>query len=156
MTRYFDDFKVGERTVCGSYTVTAEEIIRFASDFDPQSFHIDAEAAEDSFFGGLVASGWHSACIMMRLMITATPQENRGAFIASPGFEDLRWWKPVHPGDTLTVVTEVKALQPSKSKSDRGVVLSQNTVTNQKGEVVLTMTGKGMYLRRPAGEGGSA
>lgn len=147
--RYFDDFAVGQTFDFPPRTVTEEEIIAFAKEYDPQSFHIDREAAAKSPFGGIIASGWHTVGMMMRLMV-----ENviRGAAsMGSPGVEQVRWVKPVRPGDTLHLKGTVLAARPSQSKPDRGVLTTQYELRNQHGEVVMTMRGKGMYGRRPSG-----
>jgi acyl dehydratase len=149
--RWLEDMKVGETRRLGSRSLTEDEIIAFARQFDPQPFHIDREAAKTSHFGGIVASGWHSAATMMRIVVDAAMAEGPGGFIGSPGFEDLRWLKPVRPGDTLNVTTTITDVVPSTTKPDRGVVHTRYEVTNQHGDLVLTMHGKGMCLRRPKG-----
>ena len=147
--RYLEDMVVGETRQLGSRSLSENEIIAFALKFDPQPFHIDREAAARSHFGGIVASGWHSAATMMRVVVDRAMADGPGGFIGSPGFEDLRWLKPVRPGDTLNVTTTVTAVIPSTTKPDRGVVRTGYEVTNQHGETVMTMNGKGMCLRRP-------
>ena len=149
--RFLEDMVVGEIQHLGSRTLGEDEIVAFARKFDPQPFHVDREAAAKSFFGGIIASGWHTASTMMRIVVDFRMKEGPGGFIGSPGFEDLRWPKPVRPGDTLHVKTTVASVTPSTTKPDRGIVRTLYEVTNQNGETVLTMTGKAMCLRRPQG-----
>lgn len=144
---YFEDFKVGESREIGSRTVTEEEIISFATQFDPQPFHVDRDAATQSIFGGLIASGWHTCSMMMRLMVDGFL--NQSASMGSPGIDQLRWLKPVRAGDTLTLNLVTLESKPSSSKPDRGVVVSEWRATNQHGELVLTIKGLGMFGRRP-------
>ncbi len=144
---YFEDFEVGKTIAVGSRTVTEEEIIAFATQFDPQPFHVDAEAANQSMYGGIIASGWHTCGLMMRLMVDGFLRE--AASLGSPGVDEIRWLKPVRGGDTLTVTTTTLDARPSTSKSDRGVVHTLWQARNQHGEIVATVKGMGMYLRRP-------
>jgi acyl dehydratase len=145
---YFEDFAVGSRRELGSYLVTEEEILGFARQYDPQPFHIDKEAAANSIYGGLISSGWMTCSIMMRLLVLSTT--GKSASMGSPGVDEIRWLKPVYAGDTLTVVLNVLDSRPSQSKPDRGVVHTQWEATNQRGELVCTVKGMGMYGRRPA------
>lgn len=145
---YFEDFPVGQVRDCGSRTVTLEEILAFARDFDPQPFHVDAAAAERSPFGGIIASGWHTASMAMRLQVDAVLSKAHS--LGSPGIDELRWLKPVRPGDTLSLKLQVLEARPSKSKPGQGSILTALTATNQHGEAVLTMKGWGMFRRRPA------
>ncbi|MGY2486739.1 MaoC family dehydratase [Cupriavidus necator] len=145
---YFEDFEVGSRRELGSYLVTEEEILAFARQYDPQPFHIDKEAAAKSIYGGLISSGWMTCSIMMRLLVLSTT--GKSASMGSPGVDEIRWLKPVCAGDTLTVVLNVLDTRPSQSKPDRGVVHTQWEATNQRGELVCTVKGMGMYGRRPA------
>ncbi|AMR77384.1 putative dehydratase, MaoC-like domain [Cupriavidus phytorum] len=145
---YFEDFEVGSRRELGSYLVTEEEILSFARQYDPQPFHIDKEAASNSIYGGLISSGWMTCSIMMRLLVLSTT--GKSASMGSPGVDEIRWLKPVYAGDTLTVVLNVLDSRPSQSKPDRGVVHTQWEATNQRGELVCTVKGMGMYGRRPA------
>lgn len=145
--RYFEDLRVGEVHEMGSMVVTRDEIIAFATQFDPQPFHIDEEAAKRSMFGGLIASGWHTASMCMRLVVDSF--SGQVASLGSPGVDELRWLRPVRPGDTLSLKTECIALMPSKSKPDRGSARFRYTLTNQHGEAVLSMVGIGMLLRQP-------
>jgi acyl dehydratase len=144
---YFEDFEVGKTIAVGSRTVTEEEIIAFASQFDPQPFHVDPIAARQSMYGGIIASGWHTCGLMMRLMVDGFLKD--AASLGSPGVDEIRWLKPVRGGDTLTVTTTVVGARPSASKSDRGVVHTLWQAKNQHEETVATVKGMGMYLRRP-------
>jgi len=145
---YFEDFKVGDSVEIGSRTVTEEEIIAFATQFDPQPFHVDPDAAARSIFGGIIASGWHTCSMMMRLMVDGFL--NNSSSMGSPGVDQLRWLKPVRAGDTLTLRLVTLESTPSSSKPDRGVVVSEWRATNQHGELVLTIKGLGMFGRRSA------
>ncbi|MFZ6644405.1 MaoC family dehydratase [Undibacterium sp. TJN25] len=145
---YFEDFAPGTIIQVGSRTVTEEEILSFATQFDPQPFHIDQDAATHSIFGGVIASGWHTCSLMMRLVVDGFIKD--AASMGSPGVEEIRWILPVRPGDTLTVSIETLEATPSQSKPDRGVTLSMWRAFNQKGELVATIKGKGMFGRRPA------
>ena len=150
---YFEDFFVGQELQLGSRLVTEEQIIAFATQFDPQPFHIDHGAAAQSIFGGVVASGWHTCSMMMRIVVDGVLKGSSS--MGSPGLDSVRWLKPVRPGDTLSVAYLTKAVRPSRSKPDRGVVLSLWQASNQHGEVVATIEGMGMFRRRP-GEAGNA
>ncbi|MBP7064667.1 MaoC family dehydratase [Ferrovibrio sp.] len=145
--KYFDDFKVGDTTEFPPRSVTEAEIIAFARDYDPQPFHIDPEAAAKTPYGGIIASGWHTAGIMMRLMVDHAIRGSTS--MGSPGVDELRWLKPVRPGDTLSLIGVVTAVKASTSKPDRGVVKTQYEMRNQHGDVVLRMRGNGMYRRHP-------
>ena len=146
--RYWEDYEVGQRFDIGSTSFTADEIVAFARQFDPQSFHVDAEAARNSLFGELVASGWHVASKLMRLFVD-NYIDHRTA-LGSPGLDELRWLKPVRPGDTLTAWIECAGKVPSKSRPQMGVVHEHWRATNQKGEMVMTAKGINMVRRRPA------
>ena len=143
---YWEDFNVGERTVLGTKTFTEEEIIRFAKEFDPQPFHIDKEKAEQSFFGGIIASGWHTCSVAMRMMCDA--YLNESASIGSPGVDNIRWLKPVRPGDTLRVERVILESRASSSKVDIGIVKSRWETFNQHNELVMSMEGISMFKRR--------
>ena len=147
--RWFDDFLVGERFEFGDYLITAEEIVEFAQRYDPQPFHLDAEAAARSHFGGLIASGWMSCGVLMRLVCDHFIPS--ASSMGSPGIDELRWLKPVRPGDRVRAAVEVLAVKPSQSKPDRGVITVQQELINQRDDRVLTLVGRGMYQRRPAG-----
>ncbi len=148
MTWYFEDFEVGKTYQSGSRTVSEEEIIAFAREFDPQPFHIDREAAEQSYYGGIIASGWHTCSMIMRMMVDGSLGESSS--MGSPGVDEVRWLKPVRGGDTLKVSSTVLEMRPSKSKPDRGVVVYQWEARNQHDELVTTIKGMGMFGRRPA------
>lgn len=149
---YFEDFFAGQELQMGSRRVTEEEIIAFATAFDPQPFHIDHEAAAQSVFGGVIASGWHTCSMMMRMVVDGLL--NHAAGMGSPGLEQVRWLKPVRGGDTLSVAYLTREVRASSSRPDRGVVYSQWRATNQHGDVVATVDGMGIYGRRPAGQSG--
>jgi len=146
--RYWDDYEVGARFELGSTSFTEEEIVSFARQFDPQSFHVDADAARKSMFGGLIASGWHVASKLMRLFVDNYVDHR--TTLGSPGIDELRWLKPVRPGDTLTGWVECTAKVPSKSRPEMGVIHESWRATNQKGELVMTAKGINMVRRRPA------
>jgi len=144
---YFEDFEVGKTINVGSRTIAEEEIIAFARQFDPQPFHVDKAAAEKSMYGGIIASGWHTCAMMMRLMVDGFLRES--ASLGSPGVDEIRWLKPVRAGDTLSVTTTALEARPSESKPDRGVVFTEWRAVNQHGELVATVKGRGMFGRRP-------
>ena len=147
--RYFEDFKVGDVIPCGSRTVSKEEIIAFAQQFDPQPFHIDEVAAKTSMFGGLVASGWHSVCICMRMAVDTILLDT--ANNGSPGVEKVRFLKPLWPGDTVRAQCRVTEAVLSKSKPDRGRVNMAFELYNQKDELIMDFVGPSIVTRRPAG-----
>src|SRR6476620_5258672 len=132
--RYFEDFQVGEVTEIGPVHVSAEEIVDFATRYDPQPFHIDAEAAEESPFGGLIASGWHTTALFMGMFVRAVLLDS--ASLGSPGVEEIRWTAPVRPGDTLHGRSTVTNVQPSSTAAARGTVFTTNEVFNQNDELV--------------------
>ena len=144
---WWEDFKVGEVVEMGRYTFTEPEIVAFARQFDPQPFHTDPAAARDSFYGKLIASGWHTCAIGMRLMCETTI--NRTVSMGSPGVDNIRWLKPVRAGDTLTYRRHVLEARASRSRPEAGLVKSRWEALNQDGEVVLTMEGWDMFGRRP-------
>lgn len=146
---YFEDATPGAVLELGSRKVSEAEILAFARDFDPQPFHIDPEAAAQSIFGGIIASGWHTCALTMRLMVDGFL--SRAASLGSPGVDNIRWLRPVRPGDTLTVRIVVLETRASQSKADRGAVRMRTEVTNQLGELVMTMESTGLIGRRPAG-----
>ena len=146
--RYWEDYEVGQKYPLGSTTFTSDEIIAFGRQFDPQSFHVDAEAARKSMFGGLIASGWHVVAKLMRLFVDSYI-DTRTA-LGSPGVDEIRWLKPVRPGDTLTAWVECAAKAPSKSRPEMGIIHEHWGATNQKGELVVTTKGINMVRRRPA------
>lgn len=144
---FFDDVVPGTVRETGSKTVTADEIIAFAREFDPQYFHLDAEAAKDSMFGGLVASGWHTASMAMRLMVDSFVAT--AASVGSPGFDDLRWHLPVRPGDTIRVRSTVLDKTPSQRRPEIGSVRFRTEAVNQRNEVVMSLVSIALYRRRP-------
>ncbi|WP_123538627.1 MaoC family dehydratase [Halosimplex salinum] len=144
--RYFEDIDVGETETVGDYEVTAAEIKEFASRYDPQPFHLDEESAADSVFGELVASGWHVGSICMRLNVDRLDDE---AVLAGVGLDDLRWERPVTPGDTLRLRTEVTGKRPSESRDDRGYVTTRMEGRNQDDEVVISFDATALFARRP-------
>jgi acyl dehydratase len=144
---YFEDFIPGSIIELGQRQVTEEEIIHYAIQFDPQPFHIDKEAATDSIFGGVIASGWHTCGMIMRLVVDGFLNESTS--MGSPGVDEVRWILPVRPGDTLSVSAETLESKPSTSKPDRGVVVTVWRATNQDGKLVCTIKGMGMFGRRP-------
>ena len=146
--RYWDDYEVGQKFELGSTSFTADEIVDFATKYDPQSFHVDAQAAAKSMFGGLIASGWHVNAKLMRLFVDNYVDQRTA--LGSPGVDEIRWLKPVRPGDRLTAWVECAAKVPSKSRPEMGVVHEQWQAVNQKGELVMTAKGINMVRRRPA------
>ncbi len=145
---YFEDFFPGQEIALGSRTVSEEEIIAFAKQFDPQPFHVDHDAAASSIFGGVIASGWHTCSMMMRLVVDNLISETSS--MGSPGLDGVRWLLPVRAGDTISVSYLTTKVKPSTSRTDRGVVWSKWTATNQHGHAVCTIEGMGMFGRRPA------
>jgi acyl dehydratase len=148
--RYFEDFKVGESIELGSWTVTEDEIIEFAKEFDPQPFHIDKEKAKQSIYGGLIASGWHTGSMFMRRF--AENLLNETASMGSPGLEELRWLKPVRPDDILRGLFTVLEARTSNSRPGVGIIRAKSEVVNQNGEVVMHLVGTNFIGRRPTGE----
>jgi acyl dehydratase len=145
--RYFEDFTPGDEIELGQYSMTRDRIIAFAREFDPQVFHLDEEAARDTIFGGLVASGWHSGSVAMRLLYEGAIQHT--VSLGSPGIDEMRWVKPVRAGDTLSGRMTVTECVPSRSKPDRGIVRSLIELRNQRGETVVTIKGMSLLGRRP-------
>ena len=146
--RYLEDFRPGEAIDLGTTTVDRDEILEFARRYDPQPFHVDEEAARHSIYGGLIASGWHTAAMVMRVVVDGLVEGT--VTMGSPGIDEIRWLKPVRPGDTLSVKAHILDVVPSRSKVDRGHIRSRYEVSNQKGETVMTMIGLGIYGRRPS------
>lgn len=146
--RYWDDFTAGEVTEIGPVTVSEDEIVEFASRYDPQFFHIDAEAAKDGPFGGLIASGWHTTALFMGMFVRAILLDT--ASLGSPGIDELRWTAPVRPGDTLTGRVTVDEVRESSKNPERGTVLTTSEVFNQDGTLVMRIRARGFFARRPA------
>jgi acyl dehydratase len=148
---YWEDFPVGAAREFGAMPVTRDAVLAFAGQFDPQPFHLDDAAAEASLFGRLSASGWHTCAMTMRMMCDDYLLES--ASLGSPGIDQLRWLKPVYPGDTLRVRYEVLEARVMSSRPEVGLVRSRWEVLNQRREAVLSMEGWGMFRRRPAEPG---
>ena len=146
--RYFEDFKPGDVIELGARTISKERILAFAREFDPQPFHIDEEAAKRSIYGGLLASGWHTGSLLMRILNDGLLKDT--ASLGSPGVDELRWIKPVRPGDVLSARMTILESIPSRSKPDRGLIRSLMELRNQHGEVVLSVRGLSLLGRRPA------
>jgi acyl dehydratase len=144
---YFEDFHPGQEIDLGQRTVREEEIIAFATQFDPQPFHIDKEAAAHSIYGGVIASGWHTCSMMMRMVVDGILCTESS--MGSPGLDGIRWLQPVRAGDTLSLRYVTKEVKASNSKPDRGVVWSTWVATNQHGETVCTIDGMAMMRRKP-------
>ena len=156
--KYFEDIRIGDKSELGRHTFTAEDIRSFAERYDPQPFHLDEEAAARSHFGGLVASGWHTGSVCIRLIIQKRLREEeamraRGEPIGrtgpSPGFRDLRWPKPVYAGDTITYRAEVVETRAVQSRPEKGLVFTLNTGSNQAGELVFSFVSSVFVDRRP-------
>ena len=135
--RYFEDYVAGAVHEFGNIAVEESQVIEFARRFDPQIFHTDPEAAKATMFGGLIASGWHTAALMMRLFVDNYLSSS--ASLGSPGVDELRWLKPVRPGDTLAARATILEANRSRSKPDRGIIRTYIEIMNQDGEVVMTM-----------------
>lgn len=145
---YFEDFQVGASQEFGHYEVSEEEIIEFAGKYDPQPFHLSDAAGRKTLFGGLCASGWHSCAMTMRMIVDNMP-EGESASLGSPGLDELRWTKPVFPGDVLRVRSTVLDKKPSRSRPEMGTIFMHNEVFNQKDELVLSFKPRVMYRKRP-------
>ena len=144
--KYWEDFQVGERAELGRHTFSEQEIIAFARQFDPQPFHLDAASARETPFGGLIASGWHTCAVGMRLMVEGYIRQTIS--LGSPGIDNIRWLKPVRPGDTITYTRVVTESRASLSRKGVGLVKHRWEAVNQDGELVLTMEGWGMFGRK--------
>jgi acyl dehydratase len=163
--RFFEDIRIGQRRELGSFTFTADLIRKFASQFDPQRFHLDEEEGKKSLFGGLAASGWHVGSVCMKLLVAdgqrqAEEAAARGETIAiwgpSPGFRDLRWIKPVLAGDTISFFSEVEALRTSSTRPEWGILQARNTGTNQRGELVFSLLATAFVPRRNSSSEGAS
>ena len=143
---YLEDLAVGQRFESVTHEMTAEAIKRFGAEFDPQPFHLDEEAAVDSLFGGLAASGWHTASVTMRLLVEGGAPI-AGGVIGAGG--EVTWPRPTRPGDVLQVTSEILEIKPSRSRPDRGMVTVRSETRNQKGETVQVMVSKLVVPRRP-------
>jgi len=151
MVRYLEDLEPGDKFVSGRLSVEAERIKSFAAEFDPQPFHLNEDSARDSFFNGLAASGWHTAAMTMRLLVESDFKPAGG--IIGAGFDDMRWPRPVRPGDELHVESEVLEVRPSKSRPDQGLIKVRTTTLNQNNEPVQVFVGNLIVLRRPKSSG---
>jgi acyl dehydratase len=157
---FFEDIEIGARREVGSFTFTAEDIRRFAAQFDPQRFHLDEEEGRKSLFGGLAASGWHVASVCMKLLVAdgkrlAQEAVARGEEVAawgpSPGFRELRWIKPVLAGDTISYANVVETKRLSEKRPEWGILQGRNTGTNRHGELVFSFLATAFVPRRKAG-----
>ncbi len=148
--RYWEDFAAGQVYDLGTYAMTQEEIVEFGQRWDPQPFHTDPEAAVGSAFGGLIASGWHTGCVIMRLYVDGVLHD--AASMGSPGLEELRWLAPVRPGDVLHVVLHIDDVAPSTRRADRGTVFLRWEVTNGDGTPVCRARARGLFGRRPSAD----
>lgn len=144
--RYFEDYVTGAVHEFGNIAVEESQVIEFARRFDPQIFHTDPEAAKATMFGGLIASGWHTAALMMRLFVDNYLSSS--ASLGSPGVDELRWLKPVRPGDTLSARATILEANRSRSKPDRGIIRTYIEVLNQENQIVMTMRALNMMLCR--------
>lgn len=147
---YFEDIEPGTKAAFGHYAVTREEVIDFARKYDPQPFHLSDEAAAQTHFGRLSASGWHT-CAMMMAMLVANMKTTEQAGLGSPGQDELRWLKPVYPGDTLRIETEILDKRASNSRPEMGSYRSKITVLNQNDEAVMTTIAIALIRTRPTG-----
>ena len=145
--RYLEDFAVGQTFRSGRLSISNEQIKAFGAEFDPQPFHLGEEAARDTIFGGLAASGWHTAAVTMRLLVESDLKPAGG--IVGAGFEEFRWTMPVRPGDELHVESEILEVRPSKSRSDQGLIKVRTTTLNQNDEAVQITVGSLVVPRRP-------
>ena len=145
---YFEDVEIGAKSAFGRYEVTRDEVTEFARQYDPQPFHLSDEAAASTYFGRLSASGWHTTAMTMRMLVDNMSAVQQ-AGLGSPGIDELRWLKPVYPGDVLRVETEIVEKRPSRSRADMGSFKSRVTVLNQDGAAVMTMLSIGLVRRRP-------
>ncbi len=147
---YFEDFAIGTTQKFGNYRVTREEILEFAARYDPQPFHLSDEAARATLFGGLCASGWHTCAMAMRMIVENMADGGKGT-LGSPGIDELRWTKPVFPGDTLRMESTIIDKKESRSRPDMGTVFMHNKVFNQNDELVMSNKPMVMFRKRPQG-----
>ncbi len=145
---YFEDVEPGTKSAFGRYEVTREEVIEFATKYDPQPFHLSDEEATKTHFGRVAASGWHTTAMMMRMLVDNMSAIQQ-AGLGSPGLDELRWLKPVYPGDVLRVETEILDKRPSRSRPDMGSFRSQATIFNQEEVAVMTVISIGLIRMRP-------
>lgn len=144
---FYEDLEIGKQETFGTYEVTKEEVIEFASKYDPQPFHMDEEMAKQSVFGGLCASGWHTCAMCMRVLVNYMAKQGF-AGMGSPGVDSIKWKLPVFPGDTLTVRGELIEKRDSQSRTNLGLVKSQYSVFNQKDQMVAQLITNVMVLKR--------
>ncbi|HJU77093.1 MAG TPA: MaoC family dehydratase [Sphingomicrobium sp.] len=149
--RYFEDLEIGAETDFGSYDVTREEVLEFARKYDPQPFHLSDEEAAKTHFGRIAASGWHTCAMTMAVIARKVVGQDQ-AGLGSPGVDELRWLKPVYPGDTLNVRGRIVDKTPSRSRPDMGSFRTETTVTNQDGAPVMRFTSIVLIRRRPEAE----
>jgi acyl dehydratase len=145
---YFEDIEPGAKASFGRYEVTRDEVVDFASKYDPQPFHLSDEEAAKTYFGKLSASGWHTAAMVMRMQVENLSAVQQ-AGLGSPGIDELRWLKPVYPGDVLRLENEILDKRPSRSRPDMGSFRTQTTVYNQDDIAVMSMISIGLVRRRP-------
>ena len=145
--KYFEDIEIGDTRHFGSYKVTREEVLEFASKYDPQAFHLSDEAAAKTYFGRLSASGWHTCAMTMRMLVDDM-EVNKQAGLGSPGVDEIRWLKPVYPGDTLRIESETVSKRQSKSRPEMGSFQGKLTVFNQNDEPVMSMISTGLIRVR--------
>lgn len=153
ITIWWEDLEAGSTRDLGTISPTAEDIIAFASQFDPQPFHLSEAGGKASLFGGLCASGWHTCSMAMRLMVTNFLSQSSS--LGSPGMENLKWLKPVYPGDVLQLTQHIVESRPMASRPDVGLIRSQWQMVNQHGQPVMQMEGYGMFRRRPPAAAGA-
>ena len=147
--RYFEDLVVGNTAAFGAYEVTREEVVAFAEAYDPQPFHLSNEAAAATHFGRLSASGWHTCAMTMRMLVDHLKADHQ-AGLGSPGIDELKWMKPVYPGDTLRCETELLDKRVSATRPEMGIIKSRMRVLNQNDVVVMTFVSNGLISTRPA------
>jgi acyl dehydratase len=146
--RHWEDFSPGQVTDCGSRLVTREEIIGFAAEYDPQPMHLDEDAARATLLGGLVASGWHSCCILMRMLSDAVLSDS--SFMGAPGVEEVKWLAPIRPGERISARGTVLETRPSRSRPEIGFVKFRFELRDSSGKPVLALTVNPMFARRPS------
>ena len=149
MSAWLDDFSVGDKVRFGRYEVTREEVIEFASKYDPQDIHLDDRAAADGMFGAIAASGWHTAAMTMRMQVDYWKKAGMDRASVGAGMDELRWLRPVYPGDILHCEAEVLEIMPSRSKPGMGRVRSRWTTYNQRDELVMSVVALALFPRRP-------
>lgn len=149
--QYYEDVEIGKVSRFGAYPVERDAVMDFAAAYDPQPFHLDDAAAEQTYFGRLSASGWHTACMVMRMVVDEMQAGEGRAGLGSPGIDELRWVKPVYPGDTLRCESVVTEKRRSRSRPEMGIIKTQLTAFNQHDEVVMTYIANGLVATRDPG-----